>query len=43
MHAKSSITITSTVRQGGLSTSTMEFSGRVGQNDSGNGAAAKNL
>ncbi len=32
MHAKSSITITSTVRHGGLSTSTMGFCGRVGQN-----------
>ena len=32
MHAKSSITSTSTVRHGGLSTSTMGFCGRVGQN-----------
>ena len=33
MHAKRSITITSTVRHGGLSTSTMGSCGRVGQND----------
>ena len=32
MHAKSSITITSTVRHGGLSTSTIGACGRVGQN-----------
>jgi hypothetical protein len=32
MHATRSITSTSTVRQGGLSTSKMEFCGRVGQN-----------
>jgi hypothetical protein len=32
MHAKRSITITSTVRHGGLSTSTMGSCGRVGQN-----------
>ena len=32
MHAKSSITSTSTVRHGGLSTSTMGSCGRVGQN-----------
>jgi hypothetical protein len=32
MHATRSITSTSTVRQGGLSTSTMESCGRVGQN-----------
>jgi hypothetical protein len=33
MHATRSITSTSTVRHGGLSTSTMESCGRVGQND----------
>jgi hypothetical protein len=32
MHAKRSITSTSTVRHGGLSTSTMGSCGRVGQN-----------
>ena len=32
MHAKRSITSTSTVRQGGLSTSTMGSRGRVGPN-----------
>ena len=32
MHAKRSITITSTVRHGGLSTSTRGSCGRVGQN-----------
>jgi len=32
MHAKRSITSTSTVRQGGLSTSTMGTCGRIGQN-----------
>ena len=40
MHAKSSITSTSTVRQGGLSTSTMGSCSRVGQNDTVNRAAA---
>ena len=33
MHARRSITITSTVRHGGLSTSTKGTCGRVGQND----------
>jgi len=43
MHAKRSITSTSTVRHGGLSTSTMGSCGRVGQNDQDNPAAVTNL
>jgi uncharacterized protein YlaI len=43
MHATRSITSTSTVRQGGLSTSTMGSCSRVGQNGGDNPAAAKSI
>ena len=41
MHAKRSITITSTVRHGGLSTSTIGACGRLGQNVRDHPVAAK--